>query len=291
MHPQAPGVLAACAVRAASNNHWGALRPRIMTSLQGKIALVTGSTSGIGLGIARRLAHEGAQLVLHGLGSPSDIEAAIASVNASGAVPASFERADLREPAEITAMMERIHARHGAIDILVNNGGIQHVDKIVDFPPEKWDEMLAVNLSASFHTMRLAIPRMLQRNWGRIINMASVSGIRARAGKPAYVATKHALVGLTKSVAIELAPTPITCNAICPGWVDTPLVQKQIVALAERTGQDHQSATRALISARQPSGQFVTVEQIGGMCVFLCSEDASEIRGASMAMDGATTAA
>jgi 3-hydroxybutyrate dehydrogenase len=187
-------------------------------------------------------------------------------------------------------MMTDIHEQFGALDILVNNAGIQPVSPIADFSPNAWDDMLAVNLSASFHTIRMAVPAMRKRNWGRIINMASISGLRGRSGKAGYNATKHGLIGLTKSVAIELAPTMVTCNAICPGWVHTPLVQKQIDALAEREALDNETATRKLIGLRQPSGRFATVEQIADLALFFCTPATAEVTGVAWAMDGGTTA-
>ncbi len=201
-----------------------------------------------------------------------------------------FVACDLRDPGQISAMMATLHDRHGALDVLVNNAGIQHVSPITQFPPQAWDDMLAVNLSASFHTIRNALPCMLEREWGRIVNIASISGLRGRANKVGYNATKHGLIGLTKSVAVETAPTPITCNAICPGWVHTPLVQKQIDALAEREGLSNVVATQRLIGLRQPSGRFVTVEQIAELALYFCSPAAAEVRGVAWAIDGGTTA-
>ena len=264
-----------------------------MYSLEGKVALVTGSTSGIGQAVARQLARAGAQVVLHGLASEEEAAVLCAQFReeCAPAAPVHFHRADLAVPQEISGLIAQVHRQCGALDILVNNAGIQHVSGIEAFPPEVWDRMLAVNLSASFHTMRLALPGMRQRNWGRIINMASISGLRGRAMKSGYNATKHGLIGLTKAVALETASTGITCNAICPGWVHTPLVQKQVDALAARERIDNDAAVRALLGARQPSGQFVTREQIAALVLFLCSADAAEVRGAAWAIDGGTTAA
>ena len=261
-----------------------------MKHLIGKTALVTGSTSGIGLAIVHGLAGAGADIVLNGLTTPAEAEMLCESLAAKYGVKVAFEDCDLRKPDQIEAMIRNVAAEHGGVDILVNNAGIQHVSPVTSFPVDKWDDMLAVNLSASFHTMRLAIPGMVEKGWGRIVNIASISGLRARANKPAYVATKHGLVGLTKSVALELASTGVTCNAICPGWVLTPLVQKQIDALAEKEGLDNEAATQKLIGLRQPSGRFVTTGEVASLCTYLCSPDAGEVRGAAWVIDGGTTA-
>lgn len=261
-----------------------------MTLLKGRVALVTGSTSGIGLAIAHRLARDGAHLVLNGLADPSEAEALSDAFEQSYGDRPGFAACDLRDYKQIESMMAGLNERHGALDILVNNAGIQHVSPIAEFSPEVWQNMLAVNLSASFHTIRSALPAMRARNWGRIINMASISGLRGRANKVGYNATKHGLIGLTKSVAVETAESAITCNAICPGWVHTPLVQKQIDALAAREGLDNDAATMKLIGLRQPSGRFVTVEQIAELAAFFCSPAAEEVRGVAWAMDGGTTA-
>ena len=223
-----------------------------MADLSGRVALVTGSTSGIGLAVARRLARSGATLVLNGLADAAAADALCAEFRETWRARALPTPATCK-PAEIEAMMAELNEAYGALDILVNNAGIQHVSQIEAFPVEKWDDMIAVNLSASFHTIRTALPAMRARNWGRIVNMASISGLRGRAGKTGYNATKHGLIGLTKSVALETAKTAITCNAICPGWVLTPLVQRQIDALAERDGLDNAAATDRLLGLRQPS--------------------------------------
>ncbi|OZI76438.1 MULTISPECIES: 3-hydroxybutyrate dehydrogenase [Bordetella] len=261
-----------------------------MALLKGRVALVTGSTSGIGLALARRLADAGAHLVLNGLASAAEAEALCDHFAQQHGDRPEFAPCDLRDYRQIEQMIAGLNRRHGALDILVNNAGIQHVSPIAEFSPQIWQDMLAVNLSASFHTIRTALPAMRERGWGRIINMASISGLRGRAGKAGYNATKHGLIGLTKSVALETAPTAITCNAICPGWVHTPLVQKQIDALATREGLDNDAATQRLIGLRQPSGRFVTVEQIAELAVFFCSPAAAEVRGVAWAMDGGTTA-
>lgn len=261
-----------------------------MALLEGRVALVTGSTSGIGLAIARRLAKEGAHIALNGLASEELVDELCNDFETQYGDRPEFVACDLRDPGQISAMMATLHDRHGALDVLVNNAGIQHVSPITQFPPQAWDDMLAVNLSASFHTIRNALPCMLEREWGRIVNIASISGLRGRANKVGYNATKHGLIGLTKSVAVETAPTPITCNAICPGWVHTPLVQKQIDALAEREGLSNDVATQRLIGLRQPSGRFVTVEQIAELALYFCSPAAAEVRGVAWAIDGGTTA-
>ncbi|WP_035060925.1 3-hydroxybutyrate dehydrogenase [Andreprevotia chitinilytica] len=259
-----------------------------MKTLQGKVALITGSTSGIGLGIARELANAGADVVLNGFG---DANAAIAEVegvidqSGSGA-RVRYHDADLSRPSEIARLMQYAETEFGGVDILLNNAGIQHVAPIEDFPPERWDAVLALNLSAAFHTTRLAVPHMKTRNWGRIINIASVHGLVASAQKSAYVAAKHGLVGLTKTVALELAETHITCNAICPGWVLTPLVQAQIEARARDEGIDIATAQTELLQEKQPSLEFVTPQQIGELAVFLCSGAAAQIRGAAWNIDG-----
>jgi 3-hydroxybutyrate dehydrogenase len=250
--------------------------------LTAKTALVTGSTSGIGLGIAKCLAQQGANIMLNGFG---DSEAALAEVRALG-TRVSYHGADMSKPAEIEAMVKAAEAEFGAVDILVNNAGIQHVAAVEDFPTEKWDAILAINLSSAFHTTRLALPGMKQRGWGRIINLASVHGLVASAQKSAYVAAKHGLVGFTKSVALETATTPVTVNAICPGWVLTPLVEKQVQARAQGDGVDFDEAKRRLLGDKQPSMQFTTAEQLGELAVFLCSRAADNIRGVAFNVDG-----
>jgi len=261
-----------------------------MAMLKGKLALVTGSTSGIGLGIARALAKQGADLVLNGFGDPSEIARLQAELAATYSVKVHYESADLTKPAEIDAMMGRIGAAHGGVDILVNNAGIQHVAPIENFPVERWDAVIALNLSSAFHTTRCAIPGMRARNWGRIINIASAHGLVASAEKAAYVAAKHGIVGLTKVVALETARTGITCNAICPGWVLTALVQKQIDARAAQAGVSSEAARLTLLGEKQPSLEFVTPEQLGELAVFLCSPAADQVRGAAWSIDGGWTA-
>ena len=255
-------------------------------TLKGKTALVTGSTSGIGLGVAQQLARQGANIVLNGFG---EVDAAKAAVAALG-VAVDYHGADMSKPAEIEAMMTFAAQRFGGVDILVNNAGIQHVANVEDFPVEKWDAIIAINLSSAFHTSRLAIPGMRARNWGRILNIASAHGLVASAAKSAYVAAKHGLVGFTKSSALELATTGVTVNAICPGWVLTPLVQKQIDARAARDGITAEKAKVDLLGEKQPSLQFTTPEQLGDLAVFLCSAAADNVRGVAWAVDGGWTA-
>ena len=250
--------------------------------LNGKTALVTGSTSGIGLGIAKALARQGANVVLNGFG---DAETPRKEVAALG-VRAGYHGADMSKPAEIEAMMQMVESEFGGCDILVNNAGIQHVANVEDFPPERWDAIIAINLSSAFHATRLAMPGMKQRNWGRIINVASTHGLVASAQKSAYVASKHGIVGFTKAVALETATTGVTVNAICPGWVLTPLVQKQVDARAEQDGVGVEEAKRRLLAEKQPSLQFTTPEQLGELAAFLCSAAADNVRGVAWNMDG-----
>lgn len=253
-----------------------------MSMLKGKTALVTGSTSGIGLGIAKALAEQGANIMMNGFGEK---DAAMAQVKAFG-VEVDYHGADMSKPAEIEAMMQVAEKRFGTVDILVNNAGIQHVANIEDFPVDRWDAIIAINLSSAFHTTRMAMPGMKQRNWGRIINLASVHGLVGSAQKSAYVAAKHGIVGLTKVTALETAQTGVTCNAICPGWVLTPLVQKQVDARAEKDQVNNEEAKKRLLSEKQPSGEFVTPEQLAALAVFFCSPAATQIRGVAWNMDG-----
>jgi len=253
-----------------------------MSFLSGKIALVTGSTSGIGLAIAKALAQQGVHVMMNGFGEK---EAALAEVKAFG-VEVDYHGADMSKPKEIEDLILAVEKRFGSLDILVNNAGIQHVDKIEDFPAERWEAVIAINLSSAFYASHFALPAMKKRNWGRIINIASVHGLVGSAEKSAYVAAKHGIIGLTKVTALENARTGITCNAICPGWVLTPLVQKQVDARAEREHISNEAAKIALVSEKQPSGEFVKPEQLGALAVFLCGSDASEVRGAAWNMDG-----
>jgi 3-hydroxybutyrate dehydrogenase len=254
----------------------------MIKTLLGKSALITGSTSGIGLGIARALSDAGANVVLNGFG---DVLAAREFVEQTGGKVA-YHGADLSHPEQITDLMHYAEKEFGNIDILVNNAGIQHLAPIEDFSVERWNSILALNLSAGFHTTRLAIPAMKKKNWGRIINIVSVHGLVGSANKSAYVAAKHGMIGLTKGVALELAQTGITCNAICPGWVLTPLVEQQITNKAEQQGISYAEAQSQLLLEKQPSGVFVTPEQIGTLLLFLCSDAAQEVRGAAWNIDG-----
>jgi 3-hydroxybutyrate dehydrogenase len=250
--------------------------------LKGKTALVTGSTSGIGLGIALALARQGANIVLNGFG---DVDGPKAQVEAHG-VKVGYHGADMSKPADIEAMMTYAAAEFGRVDILVNNAGIQHVARIENFPVERWDAVIAINLSSAFHATRLALPAMREANWGRIINVASVHGLVASAEKSAYVAAKHGIVGLTKVTALENATTGVTCNAICPGWVLTPLVQKQVDAKAAALGISNDEAKKVLLGEKEPSMQFTTPEELGELAVFFCSSAGNNVRGVAWNMDG-----
>ena len=254
--------------------------------LNGKTALVTGSTSGIGHGIALALAKEGVNIILNGFG---DAEAPTAEVAKFG-VKVGYHGADMSKPADIEAMMAYAASEFGGVDILVNNAGIQHVSPIETFPTEKWDAIIAINMSAAFHAMRLALPGMRAKNWGRIVSIASAHGLVGSANKVAYVAAKHGIVGITKVVALETATTGITVNAICPGWVLTPLVQKQIDDRSAAAKISVAQATKELLGEKEPSLQFTTPEQLGGLAVFLCSPAADNIRGVAWAADGGWTA-
>jgi 3-hydroxybutyrate dehydrogenase len=256
------------------------------TSLKGRIALVTGSTSGIGLGIAEALAAEGADIALNGLGTPEAIEALRTRIHVQYGVRCIHHPADMSRPAQIAEMIHAVQISMRGLDILVNNAGIQHVAPIEQFPDDKWDAILAINLASSFHTIKAALPGMRSRGWGRIINIASAHGLVASAQKAAYVAAKHGLLGLTKVVALETAESGVTCNAICPGWVLTPLVQSQIEARATAQQKSFAAARKELLGEKQPSLEFVTPEQLGALAVFLCSPAAAQIRGASYSVDG-----
>lgn len=261
-----------------------------MTDLSGKTALVTGSTSGIGEAVARALAAQGADIVLNGFGDEREIAKLKTAMAEEHGVKVVYDGADMSRPAEIEAMMRKAEAEFGAVDILVNNAGIQHTALIEDFPTGKWDAIIAINLSSAFHTTHHALPAMKRRGWGRILNVASAHGLVASAQKSAYVAAKHGIVGLTKVTALETARDGITCNAICPGWVLTPLVQKQIDALAEKEGLTAEAARFRLIGEKMPTAEAVTPEQIGGFAVFLCSPAADRITGAALPIDGGWTA-
>src|SRR5215469_6069530 len=257
---------------------------------RGMTAIVTGSTSGIGLGIAHALASGGCNIMLNGFGDASAIEAEQKDIAEKFDVEVAFSPADLSQQAEVSEMIDVATRRFGRVDILVNNAGIQHTAPIETFPVDKWDAIIAINLSSNFHAIRAVIPQMKRRNWGRIINIASAHGLVASADKSAYVAAKHGVIGLTKAVALETANTGITCNAICPGWVLTPLVKKQINERAESEGISADIAKAKLLSEKQPSHEFATPEQIGALVVFLCSSAAAQIRGAALTVDGGWTA-
>lgn len=254
--------------------------------LQGKTAVVTGSTSGIGLGIAQALAADGANICLNGFGDAQAIATLQRDLASQYGVRVSYHDADMSKPADIRALIAHAQSALGSVDILVNNAGIQFVSPVEAFPDEKWDAIIAINLSSNFHAIKAALPGMKERGWGRIINVASVHGLVASAQKTAYVAAKHGVIGLTKAVALETAQTGVTCNAICPGWVLTPLVQKQIDDRAAAAQQSQDVAKRELLSEKQPSLEFVTPEQLGAMAVFLCSNAASQIRGVAYNVDG-----
>jgi 3-hydroxybutyrate dehydrogenase len=254
--------------------------------LKGKTALVTGSTSGIGLGIALCLARQGANIVLNGFGD----HAAVTTQIAACGVQVAYHGADMGKPAEIEDLLAFAENKFGGVDVLVNNAGIQYVANVEDFPVERWDAIIAINLSAAFHTSRLALPHMKARNWGRVINLASTHGLVASAGKSAYVAAKHGIVGLTKALALETAATGVTVNAICPGWVLTPLVQQQIDARAAKANISVEQAARELLAEKQPSLQFTTPAQLGELAVFLCTSAADNVRGVAWAVDGGWTA-
>jgi 3-hydroxybutyrate dehydrogenase len=253
--------------------------------LKGKTALVTGSTSGIGLAMADALAAQGANIVVNGFGEPEAIRAVQAQLQGHG-VKTLYDGADMSKPTEIERMIRAAEGTFGRVDILVNNAGIQHVSPVESFPVERWDAIIAINLTSAFHTIRLALPKMKEANWGRIINIASLHGLVASVDKSAYVAAKHGVVGLTKVVALETATTGVTCNAICPGWVLTPLVQIQVDARAARDSLSQEEAKKALLREKQPSMQFVTTEQLAGLAVFMCSPAADQVRGVAWNVDG-----
>jgi len=254
--------------------------------LKGKTALITGSTSGIGLAIARALAQDGANIVLNGFGDKAAIEQIRGGIEKDFAVKALYSGADMTKPAEIADMIRTAENEFGSLDILINNAGIQHVANIEDFPIEKWDAIIAINLSSSFHTIRNAVPGMKKRKWGRIINISSAHGLVASTQKVAYVSAKHGLVGLTKVVAMETANFGVTCNAICPGWVLTPLVQQQIDARAKASGTSVKDEAIKLLSEKQPMHEFTKPESIGALAVFLCSDAAETMTGSAYSIDG-----
>jgi len=258
--------------------------------LDGKVAIVTGSTSGIGLGIAEAFAGAGAGVVLNGFGDAAAIEATRSGVASRHGVKVTYSGADMSKPAAIAGMVADAIRDHGKVDILVNNAGIQFVAPIDEFPEAKWDAILAINLSSTFHATKAVLPGMKQRKWGRIINVASAHGLVASAFKSAYVAAKHGVVGLTKVTAMETAEDGITCNAICPGYVWTPLVQKQIPEQAKAHGMSEEEVVRKVLLANQPNKRFATVEEMGALAVFLCSQGAASMTGAALPVDGGWTA-
>jgi 3-hydroxybutyrate dehydrogenase len=254
--------------------------------LTGRVAIITGSTSGIGLGIARALAEAGADIVINGLGDPAAIEATRAALEDSYGIRAAYDGANLMDPAGAVAMVENAIAAFGRVDILVNNAGIQHVSPIESFPADKWDAIIALNLSAAFHAIRTAFGPMKAAGWGRIVNVASAHGLVASPFKSAYVAAKHGIVGLTKTVALEGAKFGVTCNAICPGYVWTPLVENQIEDTAKARGISREEVIETVLLAAQPSKRFATVEELGALAVFLCSDGGQSITGAALPVDG-----
>jgi 3-hydroxybutyrate dehydrogenase len=258
--------------------------------LKQKTAVVTGSTSGIGLGIARALAKNGANVVLNGFGDAAEIEKARAGIEAETGVTAAYSAADMSKPAEIAAMIKTAQQSFGTVDILVNNAGIQHVAPIEEFPIEKWDAIIAINLSSAFHAIRAAVPGMKQRKWGRIINTASAHSLVASPFKAAYISAKHGLAGLTKTVALELATFGVTCNCISPGYVWTPLVEKQIPDQMKSRNMTEEQVKRDVLLAAQPTKEFVTVDQVAALALYLCSDAAASITGTNISIDGGWTA-
>jgi 3-hydroxybutyrate dehydrogenase len=258
--------------------------------LAGRVSLVTGSTSGIGLAIARALAAAGSEIVLNGFGKPGEVADVQAKIAKDFKVRVTFSPTDMSKPVAIREMVEKILQTSGRLDILVNNAGIQHVAPLQDFPPEKWDAILAIDLSSAFHTTRLALPSMLANKWGRVINIASAHGLVGSPYKSAYVAAKHGIVGLTKVTALETAEQGITCNAICPGYVYTPLVEAQIDAQAKAHNIQREQVIRDVLLAQQPNKRFATVEEIGALSVFLASDAAASITGIALPVDGGWTA-
>jgi 3-hydroxybutyrate dehydrogenase len=258
--------------------------------LKGKTALVTGSTSGIGLGIARALAAQGTNLVLNGFGDAAQIAALRDELAREFGVTVRHDGADMSRPEAIGAMMDKALSQFGSVDVLVNNAGIQHVAPVDEFPPQKWDAILAINLSAAFHTVRHALPAMKQRGWGRIVNVASAHALVASPYKSAYVAAKHGIAGFTKAVALEVAEAGITVNALCPGYVLTPLVQQQIPDTAKARGISEDAVVRDVLLHAQPTRRFVTVEQVAAFAAFLCSDAGASITGAVLPVDGGWTA-
>ena len=258
--------------------------------LKGKTAVVTGSTSGIGLGIAEGFAKEGVNLVLNGFGDATEIEKIRASLASKFGIKVTYDGADMSKPEQIEAMMKKAAADFGGVDILVNNAGIQHVCPVEEFPTAKWDAIIAINMSSAFHTTKMVIPYMKSKGWGRIINIASAHAMVASPFKSAYVASKHGVMGFTKTVALEVAEKGITCNAICPGYVLTPLVEKQIPDTAKARGMTEEQVKKDVLLAAQPTKQFVTTAQVAGIAIFLCSDAAASITGTNIMVEGGWTA-
>jgi 3-hydroxybutyrate dehydrogenase len=261
-----------------------------MAHLKNKVSLVTGSTSGIGLGIARALAGAGSAVVLNGFGKVEEIEAAQNAIRADFGVPVLYSGADMSKPESIAEMIETVLHKFGRLDVLVNNAGIQHVAPLQEFPAAKWDAIIAINLSSAFHTTRRALPNMIASKWGRIINIASAHGLVGSAFKSAYVAAKHGMLGLTKVTALEVAEMGITCNAVCPGYVYTPLVEMQIEGQAKAHGIPREQVIREVLLAQQPNKRFATTDELGSIAVFLASDAAASITGAAIPVDGGWTA-
>src|SRR3954451_4246807 len=255
-------------------------------TLKGKVAVITGSTSGIGLGIARQFAEASADVLLNGFGDAGEIERLQRAISDKCGVRTAYSGADMSKPDQIAGMVEQATRELGRVDILVNNAGIQHTAPVHEFPADRWDAVIAINLSAAFHASKAVLPQMLERNWGRIINIASAHGLVASTQKSAYVASKHGIVGLTKVTALETATTGVTCNAICPGWVLTPLVQKQVDAKASALGISNEEAKKQLLAEKEPSLQFTTPEELGELAVFFCSDAGKNVRGVAWNMDG-----
>jgi 3-hydroxybutyrate dehydrogenase len=264
--------------------------PTIRSQLKGKSAIVTGSTSGIGLGIARSFANAGMDVMLNGFGDAAEIERARGMIEKDFGVHAAYSRADMSKPAEIVGMVHAAQQSFGKVDVLVNNAGVQHVEPVETFPIDKWDAIIAINLSAAFHAIRSVVPEMKKRKWGRIINIASAHALVASPFKSAYVSAKHGVLGLTKVVALETAEHGITVNAICPGYVLTPLVEKQIPETAKARGITEDEVVKNVLLHAQPTHQFVTTEQIGELAVFLCTRAAASITGAAVPIEGGWTA-
>ena len=262
-----------------------------MGILKGKVAVVTGSTSGIGLAYARAFAGAGASIVLNGIGAPADVEKERSAIESDFGVKAVYSPADMAKPNEIAELIALGEKTFGSVDVLVNNAGVQHVAPIEEFPVDKWNAIIGINLSSAFHTIRAAVPGMKRRGWGRIITTASAHSLVASPFKSAYVAAKHGIVGLTKTVALELARSKITCNCISPGYVWTPLVEKQIPNTMKARNMDRDQVINDVLLAAQPTKEFVTVEQVASLALFLCSRDAAQITGANLSIDGGWTAA